>query len=256
VKMSEGMGDRTFANGLWFFYLGYPFAVVASLVPALVGLAVAALVAVRAVTRRRISATTAALVLVWGAGALLHVGVYLLLGTAPYQWYYGPAIGALSIVAAMIAGPATPPLRALVLIGGAVLIAVTAGYLAVRPWTLTTISGNWAAATEFAELAARAPDGAVVETFGEVGTIAFFCDCTVKDRLSDRGQFAELLAQRRAAAGPLERLLLDWNYAHFDPPPPLRAQFEFAFAEDPTGVHVTSWRGYEGQMVVRPKTSG
>ena len=86
VKMSESMGDRTFANGLWFFYLGYPFAVVASLVAAVVGLAVAALVAVRAVTPRRIPTTTAALVLVSECSALLlHVGVCLLLGTAPYQ---------------------------------------------------------------------------------------------------------------------------------------------------------------------------
>jgi hypothetical protein len=253
IKMSESMGDRTFANGLWFFYMGYPFAVVASLVPAVAGLIVLVVLAARAAAPRRLPATTASLLILWGVGAVLHIGVYLLLNTAPYQWYYGPAIGALSMLAAMAVGPAVPRVRTAVLAGGLVLIVITSVYLAVRPWTLTTISGNWAAASEYAELARRAPAGAVVETFGEVGTLAFHCECTVKDRLADRGQFAQLLAEKRAAATPLVRLLLDWNYARFEPPPPLQAQYEFAFAEDPNGVHVTSWRDYAGQMVVRPK---
>ncbi|MDQ4032565.1 MAG: hypothetical protein M3332_09970, partial [Actinomycetota bacterium] len=74
---------------------------------------------------------------------------------------------------------------------------------------LTTISGNWASASEYAALAARVPSGATVESFGEVGTVAYFCDCTVVDRFTDRAQVAELLRAKRATAGPIVRTLLD-----------------------------------------------
>ncbi|MDQ4031968.1 MAG: hypothetical protein M3332_06765, partial [Actinomycetota bacterium] len=117
---------------------------------------------------------------------------------------------------------------------------------------LTTISGNWASASEYAALAARVPSGATVESFGEVGTVAYFCDCIVVDRFTDRAQVADLLRAKRATAGPVMRTLLDWNYYRFKAGPPIAPVYEFAFAEDPTGVHVTSWRAYAGQMVVRP----
>jgi hypothetical protein len=132
---------------------------------------------------------------------------------------------------------------------GVLLIAVTAVLLAGRPWTLTTISGNWASASEYAALAARVPPGATVESFGEVGTVAYFCDCTVVDRFTDRAQIADLLRAKRATAGPVVRTLLDWNYYRFKSGPPIQSTYEFAFAEDPTGVRATSWRAYVGQMV-------
>jgi hypothetical protein len=91
-----------------------------------------------------------------------------------------------------------------------------------------------------------------VESFGEVGTVAYFCDCTVVDRFTDRAQIADLLRAKRTTAGPVVRTLLDWNYYRFKAGPPIQPAYKFAFAEDPTGVHVTSWRPYSGQMVVRP----
>jgi hypothetical protein len=135
---------------------------------------------------------------------------------------------------------------------GVLLIAASVVFLATRPWMLTTISGNWASPSEYAALAARVPPGTTVETFGEVGTVAYFCDCTVVDRFSDRAQVADLLRAKRATAGPVLRTLLAWNYHRFKAGPPIHAVYKFAFAEDPTGVHVTSWRAYAGQMVVRP----
>jgi hypothetical protein len=90
-----------------------------------------------------------------------------------------------------------------------------------------------------------------VETFGEVGTVAYFCDCTVVDRLSDRAQVADLIRAKRAAAGPVVRTLIDVNYHRFRANPPIHAVYKFAFAEDPTGISATSWRPYRGRMVVR-----
>src|SRR5438874_341516 len=48
------------------------------------------------------------LVVVWGLGLILHLSVYLLLGPPPYHWYYGPAIGALIMLAVLgVAGLST-----------------------------------------------------------------------------------------------------------------------------------------------------
>jgi hypothetical protein len=115
------------------------------------------------------------------------------------------------------------------------------------------ISSNWASPAEYAALAARVPAGTTVETFGEVGTVAYFCDCTIGDRFSDHAQVADLLRTKRAAAGPVVRTLLDWNYYRFKTDPPIRAVYKFEFAEDPTGIQVTSasWIPYRGQMVLR-----
>ena len=204
IKLGESMGDRTFANGLYYFFEAYPFAVTASLIPPAIGVLV-----LLGGWRRAV----APLHLVLGVGGLLHAGTYLLLNTAPYQWYYGPAIGALTMLGAV--GAPRAALRTVALGASVATVAVTAVYLVARPWTLTTISGNWATPTEYRALAERAPAGAVVQSFGEVGTVAYYCACTVTDRLSDRGWFAEILAQQEAAAGPFERALLDLNYRNF-----------------------------------------
>jgi hypothetical protein len=241
IKLGEGMGGRTFANGLYYFWVGYPFAVTISLVPPGLGILVLVFGLQRA---------AAPVHLVLGVGGLLHAGTYLLLDTAPYQWYYGPALGALTMLGA-IAAP-RPSLRTVLVASSAATVAITGVFLVARPWTLTTISGNWATPSEYRQLAERAPAGAVVQSFGEVGTLAYFCACTVDDRLSDRGWFAAILAKQRASAGPFERALLDLNYRNFDPPAPLTPSYRFAFARDPAGVPATSWRGDQGQMVVVP----
>ena len=241
IKLSEGMGDRTFANGLYYFFEAYPFAVTASLIPPAVG------VLVLLGGWRRGGAPVH---LVLGVGGLLHAGTYLLLGTAPYQWYYGPAIGALTMLGAV--GARAAALRTVALGASVATVALTAVYLGARPWTLTTITGNWATPTEYRALAERAPAGAVVQSFGEVGTVAYYCACTVTDRLSDRGWFAEILARQEAAAGPFERALLEVNYRNFHAAPRLTPQFEFTFTPDRNGVPATSWRGDQGTMVVVP----
>lgn len=241
IKLGESMGDRTFANGLYYFFEAYPFAVAASLVPPVVGVVVL-------LGGWRPGA--AAVHLVLGVGGLLHAGTYLLLDTAPYQWYYGPAIGALTMLGAV--GARRASLRTVTMGASVAAVVLTAGYLVARPWTLTTISGNWATPTEYRALAQRAPAGAVVQSFGEVGTVAYYCACTVTDRLSDRGWFAEILARQEAAAGPFGRALLELNYRNFHTAPRLTPQYEFTFARDPNGVPATSWRGDQGTMVVAP----
>lgn len=250
-KTSEVWAGNSFAVGLWHYRLAYPLAVALSVLPAALGLVVLAVWS--AVGTRRRAGSARVLAVVWGLGALLHITVYLLLRPPPYHWYYGPAIGSLSMLAVLGIGMCNRRLRWTGSTGGAVLVAATVVFLAARPWTVMPISTNWASATEYAALAARAPSGTTVEAFGEVGTVAYFCDCTVVDRLSDRAQVAEVLRVKRAAASPVVRTLLDWNYYRFKAGPSIRPVYRFTFAEDPTGVPATSsWRPQASQMVVRP----
>lgn len=248
-KVTEVWVGNSFAVGLWYYLLGYPHAIALSLLP-VAGLVVLALWS--AVRTRRSGGEAGLLGVVWGLGAVLHIAVYLLLRTPPYHWYYAPAIGALSMLAVLGIGGLSRRIQLTVSMIGVALIAASAMFLAVRPWTVMPISSNWAAPAEYAALAARVPSGATVESFGEVGTVAYFCDCTVVDRLSDRAQVADLLRAKRAAAGPVARTLLDWNYHRFKADLPIEPDYRFTFAEDPTGINATSWRAYAGQMVVRP----
>lgn len=248
-KISEVWVGNSFASGLWHYELGYPRATALSVLPAIVGLFV--LIAWSALGAFRRGGPAAVLAVVWGLGAFLHISVYLLLWPPPYHWYYGPAIGALSMVAVLGVGVLSPrPQQGAVT--NSFLIAVTVVFLVIRPWTVMPISSNWASADEYAALAARVPAGTTVETFGEVGTVAYFCDCTVVDRLSDRAQVAALLQTKRPPAGTVSRTLFDWNYYRFNAGPPVHPAYRFAFTEDPTGIHATSWRAYAGQMVVQP----
>ncbi len=249
-KVSEVWVGNSFATGLWHYALRYPYAVGLAVLPAAVGVVVLIVWSVIGVCGRR--GAIGLLAVVWGLGAVLHVTVYLLLSPPPYHWYYGPAIGALSMLAVLGVGELPRGLHWTGSTVGALLIVATVVFLAARPWTVMPISSNWASAAEYAALAARVPAGTTVEAFGEVGTVAYFCDCTVVDRLSDRAQVADFLRAKRAAAGPVVRKLLDWNYSRFKADPPIHPVYKFAFAEDPTGITATSWRPYAGQMVVRP----
>jgi hypothetical protein len=247
-KLSETWEGNSFAVGLWHYELGYPVAVALSVLPAAVGLIVLAAWTTTWARRRGDAAT--ALAGVWGLGAILHITVYLLLRPPPYHWYYGPAIGALTMIAGLGIGGLSFRLQWVGSTFVALMIAATVAFLAARPWVVMPVSSNWASASEYAALAARVPSGTTVETFGEVGTVAYFCDCTVVDRLSDRAQVADLLRAKRAAAGPVVRTLLDWNYHRFRTGPSIHAMYKFAFTEDPNGISVTSWRSYAGKMVV------
>lgn len=252
-KVSEVWVGNSFASGLWHYELGYPLATALSVLPAVVGLFV--LIAWSALGACRRGGPAAALAVVWGLGAVLHITVYLLLWPPPYHWYYGPAIGALSMLTVLGVGALSYRMQRAGALTSGVLIAVTVLFLAARPWTVMPISSNWASADEYAALAARVPAGTTIETFGEVGTVAYFCDCTVVDRLSDRAQVADLLQAKRPPAGTVSRVLFDWNYYRFNARPPVHPAYRFAFAEDPTGIHATSWRPYAGQMVVQSASS-
>ncbi|WP_051684163.1 DUF2029 domain-containing protein [Blastococcus sp. URHD0036] len=250
--LQRGFGDKTFANGLVTLWLDrglLPLAV--ALVPAVAGLAVAVTLAVPRVRRRYPDAAGPLVGLV--VGGLAWFGAYSLLGVPPYQWYYVPttvALGIAGVLGGALLLPAPRPFAvgSAVPVGVAVLagalFAVTSGDRPL-PWDRPVYFGSWALPEEYREIGAEV--GAlvgedVVEAPGEVGTLAYTCDCTIVDYFSDRGIAVELVADRTEEAGPVMRALLDANFARLDrDDEPLTAQWRLRWTQGAVPAGVTTW---------------
>lgn len=292
---SKWYGSYDFANGWQLYGQVYPVATVLAALPAALGVLCLAAWAVPALRRGisafclqnvsvkasfsafciqnavigpRLSPGTAALPVVFGIGGLAHLAVFAALGTAPYHWYYGPAVAALSCcaaatVAALVHRRGVMALAAAPL---AVLAAISAGLGMVRdvPWTVTPITTNWALPDQYARIGtdlAATVAGSTVTSPGEIGTLAYFCDCAIVDAFSDRGVMVEVIRQNERQAGPLLRAVLELNYRHLDAGPPRAADHVLRYERDrhaagPLQWDVTSpWFG-PGRVVLVAPSSG
>jgi hypothetical protein len=229
---SAGWGKWHFGNGPYLYLREYPVAAVLTALPALAG--VAALgwwAARRAWQRPRFAGLGVPAAL--GVAGVLHFLAYTLLSPPPYHWYYAPSVGALTLVAAVAAGttgrgrpaapaPAARRLPALApLAAGVLLVVADLGTALARPlpWDVAPVMTNWATAAEYrttGEAIAPLVAGQVVSSPGEIGTLAYWCRCDIVDSFSDPGRLEPLIAERRAAAGPVMRLLLQANFANHD----------------------------------------
>ncbi|MCE3550374.1 hypothetical protein LWC33_02730 [Pseudonocardia sp. RS11V-5] len=241
LKVGDHWGPWTFVNGLQLYFGVYPAAVLLSVVPAACGVVAAAVWFVLRLAR--CAAAGAVLAIVWGGGACLHAVLFVALGTAPYHWYYGPLIGSLTLLGTLSLAAAPAAIRAIGLVVGAVGLIATVVFLVQRPWSTAPITTNWATAQQYRDAAALVPAGAVVRSPGEIGTLAYYCDCTVVDGFSDRALITPLIQQRSDRSGRLGRQLLAVNYARLATGPPLDPRLQFVVAQDGPGVSIaTPWR--------------
>ncbi|OQO90828.1 hypothetical protein B1813_14980 [Saccharomonospora piscinae] len=224
-------GRWTYATGPVMYYFGQEAAVLLAFGPALLGLiAWCGLLAVRlARTWDRFPGVSALVGL--GGGAIAYYLVYTALGVGPYHWYYvAPAtalamfaVAALGVWLAVAREHATlmvrAPVTALGVVAALVAGAVGVGAAQGVPWRSPVIFGNWAGATDYAhvgrQLGERVGQGTVASP-GEIGTLAYHCECRILDVFSDRGRVAELVKDRVAESGPVSSALLELNYLFFD----------------------------------------
>ncbi|WP_326835699.1 hypothetical protein VSH64_12325 [Amycolatopsis rhabdoformis] len=160
-----------------------------------------------------------------GFGGLLYYGAYSLLGVPPYQWYYVAPIVALTAVFVVAAGwlaRGAGVVRVAVAGLAFALAVLPAAYVDVRrgvPWAAPPIFGNWATAADYARvgqaIGAQVGD-ATVAAPPEIGTLAYFCECTMVDSFADQGRVVPLVEQRIAAAGPVDGFLLKLDYRWLD----------------------------------------
>ena len=203
------------------YYSKNPSAAIVVLVVAAVGLL--ATLTWPAWRRRGVAAGSSVVPALAVAGAA-YFGLIWSLDVPPFFWYYAPTLAALTLTA--VIGLATfsgPRFRgyaraAAVTIGAALLV------MTVIPWGTRAsehvplrempIHANWAHPDEYAEIGRELHDivgDTPVHGPGEVGTLAYFCECTIVDRFTDRAVLADEIREARHDSS-LYRL----NYAGLD----------------------------------------
>ncbi len=221
----------TYSTGPVMYYLGYPVTVLVTFVPALLGVVALAVWATARFAVRWPEFPALGPVAALGAGGVLYFVVYSFIGVGPFHWYYvAPTTTAGSFAVAAFGvwlgqareRPALrtgPPLLALGVAGVLVLSAAAVDTARGLPWKSPVIFGNWASAQDYARVGkalGERLDGASVASPGEIGTLAYYCECAIIDEFSDRGHAKELVEKRIATANPLMSLALRVNYHWLD----------------------------------------
>ncbi len=177
-----------------------------------------------------------------GLGGAAHYAALSVLGVPPYHWYYSILVGTTTIVAAAAVGAcwgraASSPLRpvgwgALV---AAAAIAVVSGVADVRhgtPWPIAPVQTNFATPAQYDEIAedveARlAAEGGprYVTSPGEIGHLAYACDCVV-DQFADPGRIQPQIDAALESSSGVVRELLELNYRFRDDPEPVPVAYD------------------------------
>jgi Predicted protease of the Abi (CAAX) family len=238
---SARWGGHEFWTGPLLYYGYMPRAALMAFLPALAGVLVLLVVLVSRVRARWVPWQHAAAAV--GLGGIAHYGVYGLLHTSPYHWYYAPLIvgGTLSaaVAVASLRGwrALAPVVFAVLLAGGSLAIDLGHGL----PWQRAVIQTNWASPAQYERIGkdiAAAMPGATIESPGEIGTIAYYCECPIVDQFSDRGRVIAVLNEKEKNAGWLVRFLIRLNYANLDRserPRPVDARLVYQSALLPDG---------------------
>jgi hypothetical protein len=219
IKAGETWSTFGFWNGPLLYLATYPAAAVAAFLPVACGVPVlAGLLLVRmhvewAPWQRAAAAA--------GLGAVAHYGIYSLLHTAPYHWYYAPLIVGMTLCCAIAAARLQGRLAIVGVLAPAVLAcaALVADLEHGLPWQRAAITTNWATAAEYQRMGEdlhQIIGTAAVQSPGEIGTLAYYCDCAIVDAFSDRGRVIDTIEERERESDTLAADLLSLNYAHLD----------------------------------------
>jgi hypothetical protein len=239
----------SYSTGPMMYYLGWPVTVFVSFVPALVGVVALAAWAAARFAVRWPDFPPLGPVAGLAAGGILYYVAYSFLGVGPFHWYYVAPVTATSAFAVAAFGswyaqtrarPALrtgPPVLALGLTGVLVLGGASVDVAQGLPWKSPVVFGNWASAQDYARVGTalgQRLDGASVASPGEIGTLAYYCQCAILDVFSDRGEAVSLVQQRIATANPLMSLALRVNYHWLDRSAgPRKADYRLQYASGP-----------------------
>jgi hypothetical protein len=225
IKQNQAWGS--FFRGLWERYHDlYPEATNAVFLVG--GLGLAALLATPLLVSTKYRPVVHS-VMSAGVAGLVYFGAYWLLDVPPYFWYYAATVAGLTLVLSFAIAVATDAVRrrpgqsralGVVLVAAILtpaLMAWNIGLADHAPLREAPIHGNWALTPEYKQigldLAERLPPGAIVRSAGEFGTILYYCECTLIDRLDQRGLIMKELVNARKRSLPmrLNYLWLDRN---------------------------------------------
>ncbi|HEX5813097.1 MAG TPA: hypothetical protein VFY38_13390, partial [Pseudonocardia sp.] len=255
MKIGDAWSSYGFWNGPLLYLAVYPAATVLAFVPVVVGVPVLAGLLVVRLRGRWVAWQRAAAAA--GLAAVAHYGAYCLLHTAPYHWYYAPLVVGMTLCASIVVAR----LRPVVAVPAALACASLAFDLAQGiPWDRAPISTNWATAAQYQRMGEdlhRVVGAGAVESPGEIGTLAYYCDCAIVDAFSDRGRVIGAIEARERAGG-LGAALLRLNYAHLDraqQPLPVDFRLRYEARTPPAGPDqwpVDHWVDGPGRIVLVP----
>ncbi|GAA1975525.1 hypothetical protein [Amycolatopsis minnesotensis] len=231
IKTQQGAqrawGRWDFGNGPALYWRYFPWQVVLSFAPVVLA-AVASLVWTVALLRRSPAAKRTAPFAVLALAGAAYCFVYIGLGVPPYHWYYGPGIACATVfvcaAASSLSGTGVVRLLAAGLIGASALAYAGGGL----PRAFAPITSNYTSSAQYAEIGRAVgaiTGGKVVASAGEIGVLAYTCDCAVVDVFSDRGRLRDAIAAAKTTAGPVVRTLLEVNFHFLEPGVPRRADF-------------------------------
>lgn len=267
-------GQTTWAGfGFWDGWLLYrgatPAVAIVSFLPVVLG-GIALLV----VPASRLAGRTAAVhraAAVAGLGAVAHYLAYSILSPPPYHWYYAPLISGMTVCVALVIGDLVAPggdrwLRPAGVASAVAAVALLVGMATLdighgTPWDRAPISTNWATTAQYERIGTDLRElvgSGVVESPGEIGALAYYCDCTIVDAFSDRGRVLGAIQAREARSGPIGRTLIGLNYVHLDRnqlPRPTEYRLLYERGAVPFGPRqwpVYQWAEGPGRMVLLP----
>ncbi len=236
-QLQRAWGPHSFDNGLVRLVDGAPVAMALAVLPAACGTIAVLVLGLGRLFGRMRGAWPWAL---FGLGGSAHYAIYTQLDVPPYHWYYVPWILGTSLALVGLLGTASARIRLAVPV-----LAVCAALLVPQvvfsvhhglPWRTAPIQTNWGTAADYARIGTavgRIVGDATVTSPGEIGTLAYFCDCRIVDGFSDRGYLAGDLRQRLDETSPFGRALLELNYRHFTPTEPRPVDYVLRHAEGP-----------------------
>lgn len=243
--LQQSFGPWTFGNGLELYYERDALATAVTIIPAALGL-VALLAWGMAKLFRRGTRPELTPAVALGAGGVAYYVVYMAMEVPPYQWYYVPSFVALSTSLCVIAGAAlgngqairrATAIPAVALITCLAAVNVVADVRDGAPWDVPVIFGNWAVPGDYERVGRELDDrigSATVIAPPEIGTLAFYCQCSIVDAFADRGRVVPLIEDRIATASPVMRELLELNYLLLDhDQPPRPAQYQLIWEPGP-----------------------
>jgi hypothetical protein len=223
IKMAQhSWGQWGFANGPLLYAQPFPTATLLSFAPAVLGVVAAVVWAVLRVVRPSAGVRRLDPFVPLAVAGVVHYVAYARLGVPPYHWYYGPSIVTLtmflaSVIGAIWVASTATWVRGVAAVLPAVLLLASAGFYGSDgiPRRYAPITTNHASSAEYARIGAdlaRLAGDRTVRSAGEIGALAYYCECDVVDAFSDRGEAASMIMARGRASGPIGRRLLDLNF--------------------------------------------
>ena len=198
------------------------------------------------------------LVIIWLAGLIHFVG-YSTLRVPPFHWYYTPQVVTIILFGSLALGVLYQSSRAawqrriwgaltalyfFIPLAGMTLLLARDGFI-VREMP---IHSNWGRHKQYQEIGLWLNEQHGTDTIrlvaGEIGTLAYYCDCRLLDRFSDR-RWLQQQIDERISHPRIVATLWRINFAFYSPPkiPPDDYVLRAYFAEpDRDGEIIREWR--------------